>query len=194
MTSRCLQFHPEVLFKHCAFWQPLPSLQKRRFNRSAIKRSVDMEKFNLAKKYHGLEKNVWVEFVKIALEYQPLNLGQGLPDDLVPNYVIDSLSQVLKDPNASLQQYTRGFGHPRLINAIGNVQLFVILILILYARWCFQIVCLQTRLTSLAIGKKSNFYRFLASIFNRRCWLISMDFELQFSANVARFARNRQKI
>ena len=84
-----------------------------------------MEKFNLAKKYHGLEKNVWVEFVKIALEYQPLNLGQGLPDDLVPNYVIDSLSQVLKDPNASLQQYTRGFGHPRLINAIGNVQPFV---------------------------------------------------------------------
>ena len=113
-----------------------------------------MEKFNLAKKYHGLEKNVWVEFVKIALEYQPLNLGQGLPDDLVPNYVIDSLSQVLKDPNASLQQYTRGFGHPRLINAIGNVQLFVNLIFILFARWRFKIVCLQTKLNSLAIRRK----------------------------------------
>ena len=55
-----------------------------------------------------------VEFVKIALEYQPVNLGQGLPDDLVPNYVIDSLSEVLKDPNASLQQYTRGFGNHQI--------------------------------------------------------------------------------
>ena len=58
--------------------------------------------------------NLRVEFVKIALEYQPLNLGQGLPDDLVPNYVIDSLSEVLKDPNASLQQYTRGFGNHQI--------------------------------------------------------------------------------
>ena len=51
-----------------------------------------MEKFALSRKYHGLEKNVWVEFVKLALEYQPLNLGQGLPDDLVPHYVLQSLS------------------------------------------------------------------------------------------------------
>ena len=58
--------------------------------------------------------NLRVEFVKIALEYQPLNLGQGLPDDLVPNYVIDSLSEVLQDPNASLQQYTRGFGNHQI--------------------------------------------------------------------------------
>ena len=51
-----------------------------------------MEKFALSKKYHGLEKNVWVEFVKLALEYKPLNLGQGLPDDLVPEYVLQSLA------------------------------------------------------------------------------------------------------
>lgn len=48
-----------------------------------------------------------------------MNLGQGLPDDLVPNYVIESLSQVMSDPNQALQQYTRGFGHPRLINSIS---------------------------------------------------------------------------
>ena len=52
----------------------------------------NMEKFALSKKYHGLEKNVWVEFVKLALEYKPLNLGQGLPDDLVPAYVLQSLA------------------------------------------------------------------------------------------------------
>ena len=37
---------------------------------------------------------------------------------------------------------------------IGNVQLFVYLIFILYARWRFKIVCLQTELASLAIRKK----------------------------------------
>ena len=35
--------------------------------------------------------------------------------------------------------------------AIGNVQLFVNLIFILYARWRFKIICLQTKLALLAI-------------------------------------------
>ena len=51
--------------------------------------------------------------------------------------------------------------------AIGN------LMFILYARWRFKIVCLQTKLASLAIRIKSNFYRFLASIFHKRCSLRS---------------------
>ena len=54
---------------------------------------------------------------------------------------------------------------------IGNVQLFVNLIFILYVRWRFKIVCLQSKLASLAICKKSILYR------------------LQFFTNVARFAR-----
>ena len=37
---------------------------------------------------------------------------------------------------------------------IGNVQLFVNLIFILYARWRIKIVCLQTKLALLAIRKK----------------------------------------
>ena len=53
---------------------------------------------------------------------------------------------------------------------IGNVQLFVNLIFILYARWRLKIVCLQTKLASLAICKKN---------------LISI--EIQFSINVVRF-------
>merc|ERR1712223_533276 len=88
---------------------------------STTTQSRNMEKFALSRKYHGLEKNVWVEFVKLALEYQPLNLGQGLPDDLVPHYVLQSLSDVMSDPNQTLQQYTRGFGHPRLIDALSRL-------------------------------------------------------------------------
>ena len=67
-----------------------------------------MSRFTLADKYKGLEKNVWVEFIQLALEYKPLNLGQGFPDDLVPNYVLDSLSDVSKE-SVFLNQYTRGF-------------------------------------------------------------------------------------
>ena len=50
-----------------------------------------------------------------------MNLGQGLPDDLVPDYVVQSLAEVMSDPNQALQQYTRGFGHPRLINSISGL-------------------------------------------------------------------------
>jgi len=79
------------------------------------------DKFQLANKYHGLENNVWVEFIQLALEHKPLNLGQGLPDDLVPDYVVSSLRDVVNDPSVFMHQYTRGFGHPRLVNAISGL-------------------------------------------------------------------------
>jgi len=83
---------------------------------------TDMDKFQLADKYTGLEKNVWVEFIQLALDYQPLNLGQGLPDDLIPQYVLDTMKDVVTDPSiVANHQYTRGFGHPRLIQAISKL-------------------------------------------------------------------------
>ena len=42
-------------------------------------------------------------------DYKPLNLGQGLPDDLIPQYVIDTLAEVMKEPVSTNNQYTRGF-------------------------------------------------------------------------------------
>ena len=68
------------------------------------------------------EQNVLrVEFIQLALEHKPLNLGQGLPDDLVPDYVVDALREVVMDQSmgVALHQYTRGFGHPRLVSAIA---------------------------------------------------------------------------
>merc|ERR1719273_1564031 len=84
-------------------------------------RASSSGRMQLADKYRGLEKNVWVEFIQLALEHKPLNLGQGLPDDLVPDYVVDALREVVMDQSmgVALHQYTRGFGHPRLVAAIA---------------------------------------------------------------------------
>ena len=54
------------------------------------------------------------------------------------------------------------------VAGIGNVQLFVNLVFILYARWRFK-----TKLASLIIRKNSNFCRFSTSIFHKRCSLRS---------------------
>jgi len=88
---------------------------------AGIHTSETMAKLELADKYKGLEKNVWVEFIQLALEHKPLNLGQCVPDDLVPEYVINSLREVINEPSVLLHQYTRGFGHPRLVNSIANL-------------------------------------------------------------------------
>jgi len=80
-----------------------------------------MEKMEIADRYKGLEKNVWVEFIQLAKDYQPLNLGQGFPDDLVPNFVLDCLVETVKDDNKMIHQYTRAFGLPRLVQAISSL-------------------------------------------------------------------------
>ena len=81
--------------------------------------SSKMSKFHLADKYKGLEKNVWVEFIQLALEHKPLNLGQGFPDDLVPDYVLNTLAEVVKEPSIFMNQYTRGFVSRRFV--VGNI-------------------------------------------------------------------------
>lgn len=69
-------------------------------------------------------ESVWVEFVELALEHKPLNLGQGFPDFAAPEYLIESLYNATKingnQANVLNSQYTRSFGHPRLIKALQN--------------------------------------------------------------------------
>lgn len=43
------------------------------------------------------------------MQYKPLNLGQGFPDELPPSYVTDALADIAKSDNPMLQQYTRGY-------------------------------------------------------------------------------------
>lgn len=72
-----------------------------------------------ALKTKGIEKSVWVEFIQLALEVKPLNLGQGFPDFAAPETVRKALAEAtLSETNVLLNQYTRGFGHPRLVAAL----------------------------------------------------------------------------
>ena len=55
-----------------------------------------------------------VDFIQLALEYKPLNLGQGLPDDLIPEYAVNALKDVATEPMINNHQYTRGFVSTRI--------------------------------------------------------------------------------
>lgn len=50
-----------------------------------------------------------VEYIQLALQHKPLNLGQGFPDYYAPENVTNALAAIAKSDNPLLQQYTRGF-------------------------------------------------------------------------------------
>ncbi|XP_061928982.1 kynurenine aminotransferase isoform X1 [Apis cerana] len=87
-----------------------------------IQKSVVMSKFDLPDRLKGNEKSVWVEYIQLALKYKPLvNLGQGFPDFHAPENVTKALAASATSENPLLNQYTRGFGHPRLVNVVAKL-------------------------------------------------------------------------
>ncbi|XP_018576405.1 kynurenine--oxoglutarate transaminase 3 [Anoplophora glabripennis] len=112
LTECALQLHKSIKFgKSCV----------RNLSVSQTKMSDIEKKFVLPKRFEGSEKSVWNEYIQLSLEYKPLNLGQGFPDFPPPKYVTDALSQVATGDNCMVHQYTRGFGHPRLIAALAKL-------------------------------------------------------------------------
>ncbi|XP_076252879.1 kynurenine aminotransferase-like isoform X1 [Rhynchophorus ferrugineus] len=97
---------------------PLPHLQ-RQISKTASSMSDIDQKFRLPKRYEGSEPSVWVEYIQLALDHKPLNLGQGFPDYPPPKYITNALIEVAS--NRNLHQYTRGFGHPRLVQALAKL-------------------------------------------------------------------------
>lgn len=79
------------------------------------------DKFRLPGRYQGSQQSVWVEYIQLASEYKPLNLGQGFTDYAVPAFIRDALAEVATSPNVLMNQYTRGFGHPRLVKALAQL-------------------------------------------------------------------------
>ncbi|KAF2884167.1 hypothetical protein ILUMI_21994 [Ignelater luminosus] len=81
-----------------------------------------MDKFGLPARYLGTQrKSVWEEYVQLAADYNPLDLGQGYSDFLPPEHIISALDQVVKNKNVLLHQYTRGCGHPRLVSVLSKL-------------------------------------------------------------------------
>lgn len=85
-----------------------------------MSQSVD-QKFHLPGRLQGSAKSVWNEYIQLAMQYKPLNLGQGFCDYPVPSYITEALAATAKSDNSLLHQYTRGFGHLRLVQAIGKL-------------------------------------------------------------------------
>lgn len=79
------------------------------------------DKFRLPGRYQGSQQSVWVEYIQLASEYKPLNLGQGFTDYAVPAFIRDALAEAATSPNVLMNQYTRGFGHPRLVKALAQL-------------------------------------------------------------------------
>ncbi|XP_041666867.1 kynurenine--oxoglutarate transaminase 1 [Cheilinus undulatus] len=72
-----------------------------------------------ARRTEGVDKNVWVEFTKLAADYKAVNLGQGFPDFSPPKFVQDAFCNALNG-GFQMHQYTRAFGHPPLVKNMAK--------------------------------------------------------------------------
>ncbi|KAF1746616.1 hypothetical protein GCK72_023073 [Caenorhabditis remanei] len=65
--------------------------------------------------------SIWVELTALAAESRAVNLGQGFPDGPAPKFVTEILKKISKKPGlVEAHQYTRGFGHPKLVEMLSK--------------------------------------------------------------------------
>ncbi|XP_039618488.1 kynurenine--oxoglutarate transaminase 1-like isoform X3 [Polypterus senegalus] len=74
-----------------------------------------------ARRIQGVEKNIWLEFTKMAADYKPVNLGQGFPNFSPPDFVRQAFSDVVSGEDCLMHQYTRAFGHPNLVKILAKL-------------------------------------------------------------------------
>jgi aspartate/methionine/tyrosine aminotransferase len=61
---------------------------------------------------------VFAEFTALANQHGAVNLGQGFPDFPAPDFIKEAAEQAIAQ---NKNQYTRGAGHVRLVNALAEV-------------------------------------------------------------------------
>ncbi|MFH4977001.1 hypothetical protein AB6A40_003710 [Gnathostoma spinigerum] len=70
----------------------------------------------------NMKPSVWTEFNQLAADCKAVNVGQGFPDIPIPPFVAEINKNIAANPQRTdWYQYTRGFGHPRLVKALGNL-------------------------------------------------------------------------
>ncbi|KAK2819353.1 hypothetical protein Q5P01_024914 [Channa striata] len=72
-----------------------------------------------ARRTDGVDKNIWVEMTQLSADYKTVNLGQGYPDFSPPQFVQDAFYKAVCG-GPQMHQYTRGFGHPRLVKSLAK--------------------------------------------------------------------------
>nr|XP_002119772.3 kynurenine--oxoglutarate transaminase 3 [Ciona intestinalis] len=100
-----------ALLRHNKLHYPLTTTSRR----------MTSSKVAPASRLEGIDKNVWIEFTTLASQHNAVNLGQGFPDFSPPNYVKEVLSKVVVSGDQMMNQYTRGFGHPRLVENLSKL-------------------------------------------------------------------------
>ena len=71
-----------------------------------------------AARVRGFGNTVFAEFTALANQVGAVNLGQGFPNFAAPDFVKEAARQAIA---ADLNQYARGAGHPRLVNALAQI-------------------------------------------------------------------------
>ncbi|GAB6021978.1 hypothetical protein CHUAL_006139 [Chamberlinius hualienensis] len=67
------------------------------------------------------EPSVWVEFGNLVEQHKAVPLSRGSPDFLPPTKLLDALEKAVVSENVLLNQYTRSYGHLRLVNVISQL-------------------------------------------------------------------------
>ncbi|CAJ0934504.1 unnamed protein product, partial [Mesorhabditis belari] len=81
-----------------------------------------MSRFLPAQRAQDAKPSIWVEFTTLAAETKAVNLGQGFPDFAMPTFVAKILEEITKHPErVDWHQYTRGYGHLRLVNILSKL-------------------------------------------------------------------------
>ncbi len=80
--------------------------------------STDTFKFQPADRVRSFGTTVFSAFTTLAIEKNAVNLGQGFPDFPAPDFIIEAAQEAMA---RHLNQYGRGAGHLRLVNAIADV-------------------------------------------------------------------------
>ncbi|CAO2598082.1 Kynurenine--oxoglutarate transaminase 1 [Lemmus lemmus] len=73
-----------------------------------LHQTLNMAKQLQARRLNGIDHNPWVEFVRLAKEYDVVNLGQGFPDFSPPDFAVQAFQQATSG-DFLLNQYTMAF-------------------------------------------------------------------------------------
>jgi aspartate/methionine/tyrosine aminotransferase len=62
---------------------------------------------------------IWFKFTKLAVQTGSVNMGQGFPDWMPPQFLLDALNNRISDPKVN-HQYTRTMGNLKLVENLAK--------------------------------------------------------------------------